>query len=562
MAEQQITIRTRVELAALQKLETELETNIAKTRVLGGEFGHLEQQLGKVQTRISQIPQGSKISGGLMNAAQQIPGVGGLMSMASSLSGPQAIFAAGSVAAIKFTKDANDAIKQINAVGRETGITTDTIQNFALKFSDMGKGSAESNAALRSFNMTLGEAAVKGGKAQKVFDFLGVSIANEKGYIKDTEVVLREALDAISKIDSESVKAAISSKLFGDSGELVAKAWKGGSAALDEYSKKSEDLRVSSEDLKSAEVAQKTLLGTLNNYKTRLTATYTALLTGDLARFAKSAASLLGANNPLEESAKIYQKNLETSLATGNASKVLTAEERKRIEANNKITDELLDQYDALKMQEQATRDLKEMEDARKQVDANTEKGKFKSVDDIIKAGDAGKLTTPEQKTAYAQAKLAKEYEDKGEQSRGVNPAESSKNFRLADVVKGRIGSLATAAKPAGDMPLPANSGKGMTQKEAEDFIMRSFGADPQAMRNTAQRDAGYQPSAYEKEVSSVSKQISAEQKAANDLALKILNEGLTASKMTNEQMRLYLEIQKATNRDIATLKTQVRINP
>lgn len=77
------------------------------------------------------------------------------------------------------------------------------------------------------------------------FDRLGISLRDDNGQLKDTEVVLREVSDAFQNLADGPTKARIAMDIMSDSGQKLIPLLNLGSAGLDEMRRKAEDFGLS-----------------------------------------------------------------------------------------------------------------------------------------------------------------------------------------------------------------------------------------------------------------------------------------------------------------------------
>lgn len=75
----------------------------------------------------------------------------------------------------------------------------------------------------------------------KVFGDLGVKVTDTTGKLKDGETLIREVADAFSKMETGTQKAALASKLLGETGARLLPVLSQGSAGLDEYTNKARE---------------------------------------------------------------------------------------------------------------------------------------------------------------------------------------------------------------------------------------------------------------------------------------------------------------------------------
>lgn len=138
--------------------------------------------------------------------------------------------------AASITFHARDAIaeygEQIENLSKKTGISTDSIQQWAFATKSVGVDTKDATKALAD----LGDAqnkALNGNKdAAKAFSAIGISLADLKKSSPDD--LLPKIADAFSKSADSASKAAVANELFGSSGENLIPLLDRGRAGLDD----------------------------------------------------------------------------------------------------------------------------------------------------------------------------------------------------------------------------------------------------------------------------------------------------------------------------------------
>lgn len=157
-------------------------------------------------------------------------------------------------------KRMGDSAQEIRNLSTELGVTTDDLQVYQFAAQSAGVTNSELETGFRNLSKSIGEAATGSEADIKAMRLLGYSLQE----IKSGAVTVGEALpriaDLLDRIPEPARKAALLTKLFGESGQRLAAMLAGGSKSIDVLRKAAQDMGyvLSSDDLQSAdEVANK-----------------------------------------------------------------------------------------------------------------------------------------------------------------------------------------------------------------------------------------------------------------------------------------------------------------
>ena len=109
-----------------------------------------------------------------------------------------------------------DTVDAIAKMSDAAGIATDALQELRFAAEQNGVSTDILDASMMRFNRRLGMAADGAGPAVKALKTLDISVRDMNGNVRDSEDVLDEVIEKISKYDSAAERAALSSKFFGD----------------------------------------------------------------------------------------------------------------------------------------------------------------------------------------------------------------------------------------------------------------------------------------------------------------------------------------------------------
>lgn len=155
------------------------------------------------------------------------------------------VAAAGAVAAASIfaiTKSFATAGDEVATISQRLGLTTTAYQELRYAASRADVDQEMFNASMDKFNKGIGEAAAGTGEALQGFSALGIAVRDSSGRIRSIESLLPEVADKLGGIRSESLRAAIASKLFGREGAKLNGIFKEGSEGLRNLRKEAQDV--------------------------------------------------------------------------------------------------------------------------------------------------------------------------------------------------------------------------------------------------------------------------------------------------------------------------------
>jgi len=154
----------------------------------------------------------------LNNASNSVKGLGsqvatlagGLGGLASGVGVVGGAFVALGMKAITLADEISD-------ISDATGISAGALLNFKQSLIEAGGKAEDFSTLAAKLNQNIGDAAEGSDKAQKAFRNLGVYVTDAGGNVRDTEVILRDAIARIAAIEDPSKRAAAAVDLFGKS---------------------------------------------------------------------------------------------------------------------------------------------------------------------------------------------------------------------------------------------------------------------------------------------------------------------------------------------------------
>lgn len=143
-----------------------------------------------------------------------------------------AVGAAAGAAIYGITRSFATAGDEIKTVSERLGLSTTAFQELSYAASRADVDQQQFTNAMDKFNKGIGEAAAGSGEAFVGFNALGISIRDASGRVRSMDELLPEVADKLGDIQSESVRAAVASKLFGREGAKLNGIFKEGSKGL------------------------------------------------------------------------------------------------------------------------------------------------------------------------------------------------------------------------------------------------------------------------------------------------------------------------------------------
>lgn len=150
----------------------------------------------------------------------------------------------GAGALVKLTKGSLDSADALAKMSANLGVSAEFLQSMRFAAGQSGIAQSEFDASIQKFTKNIGDAATGAVLYKEQFDRLGVSLKDNQGNLKSTEVLFKEVADGLTGVENEAEKAAIQFALFGKAGIKLNSLMKNGSAGLKEYEQKAKDLGI------------------------------------------------------------------------------------------------------------------------------------------------------------------------------------------------------------------------------------------------------------------------------------------------------------------------------
>lgn len=133
-------------------------------------------------------------------------------------------------------RGALDYAAGLGEISQQLGVTTRDLQVYRYIATQTGLEQGEMDKALQRLTRTMGEADAGGKKQATTFRDLGVAVRGSNGEVKTAGDVMPELADAISKIESPTLRAKVAYDLFGKSGQKMLPVLEGGSKSIEKMS--------------------------------------------------------------------------------------------------------------------------------------------------------------------------------------------------------------------------------------------------------------------------------------------------------------------------------------
>ncbi len=125
-----------------------------------------------------------------------------------------------------------DTVDQVNTLSKASGLSADTIAG--LRQAARATGKELTDLVPRDLALKMQQAADGMWRATRAFDALGVSATDGEGNLRDADVVFREVIDSLGRMESETQRAALAGQLLGSNGRQMLSAFED-SSGLDAF---------------------------------------------------------------------------------------------------------------------------------------------------------------------------------------------------------------------------------------------------------------------------------------------------------------------------------------
>ena len=252
--------KTATKLDALKQAQKQLDEQMKNGgEVNQAEYRKLERQIATTESSLAKLKDEAKKTGDTMRQssvdveklAEATKKVGQVTAEATkalvnfTVQGVKVM--AGAVLTVsasvaKLAVDAGKLADELNTLASQTGLSTQTLQEFQYASEIIDVDVNTLAGALKKTTSAMSKAKDGTGSSAEAFKALGVEIKNADGSLRDNEEVFNDSIRALGNIANETERDALAMELFGKSASELNPLIEGGIDTLDEMSKKANEL--------------------------------------------------------------------------------------------------------------------------------------------------------------------------------------------------------------------------------------------------------------------------------------------------------------------------------
>lgn len=150
-------------------------------------------------------------------------------------------FAEMAKAVVEFGLNVVALADDLNTLARQTGLSTDTLQEFQYASAFIDVEVSTMTGSLTKLTKQMYSAYTGSKSSAEAFRSLGVDIYNADGSLRDSYDVFLEAIDALGQIDDEARRDGLAMSIFGKSAQQLNPLILAGSGALKEYARQARE---------------------------------------------------------------------------------------------------------------------------------------------------------------------------------------------------------------------------------------------------------------------------------------------------------------------------------
>lgn len=235
-------LQAEVQLTAsrLNSLENEAEKTGKKLDELGADANAASKDVDKVGDEAKDAGDKAKEAGDGFEKFGDAAKVAGEIAAAAMAAAVAAIGAA-TTALANCTVEAAAYSDEILTLSSVTGLSTDTLQEFAYASELLDVDVNTVSGALKKCVKSMSDAQDGTGAAADAYAALGVSVTDANGELRDNEAVFWNAIDALGQIENETERDALAMQIFGKSANELNPLIEAGSETFKEYANEAHD---------------------------------------------------------------------------------------------------------------------------------------------------------------------------------------------------------------------------------------------------------------------------------------------------------------------------------
>ena len=144
-------------------------------------------------------------------------------------------------AVIEFGLNVASLADDLNTLARQTGLSTDTLQEFQYASAFIDVEVSTMTGSLTKLTKNMYSASTGSKSASDAFSTLGVNIYNADGSLRDSYDVFLDTIDALGQINDEATRDGLAMSIFGKSAQQLNPLILAGSGALKEYARQARE---------------------------------------------------------------------------------------------------------------------------------------------------------------------------------------------------------------------------------------------------------------------------------------------------------------------------------
>lgn len=145
-------------------------------------------------------------------------------------------------AMVEAVQDAGDFADEILTLSSQTGLATDTLQEFRYMAELIDVPVDTISGSLRKLTNNMQSAANGTGSAYEAFAALGVSVTDANGHLRRAEDVFYDTIDALGQMTNETERDAYSMDIFGRSAQDLNPLIEAGSDAIEDFAQEAHEM--------------------------------------------------------------------------------------------------------------------------------------------------------------------------------------------------------------------------------------------------------------------------------------------------------------------------------
>lgn len=235
-------LQAEVQLTAsrLNSLEKEAEKTGDKLDELGADASSASKDVDKVGDEAKDAGDKAKDAGDGFQKFGDAAKVAGELAAAAMAAAVAAIGAA-TAALANCTVEAAAYSDEILTLSSVTGLSTDTLQEFAYASELLDVDVNTVSGALKKCVKSMSDAKDGTGAAADAYAALGISVTDANGELRDNEDVFFEAVDALGKIENQTERDALAMSIFGKSASELNPLIEAGTDTFKQYASEAQN---------------------------------------------------------------------------------------------------------------------------------------------------------------------------------------------------------------------------------------------------------------------------------------------------------------------------------